>query len=222
MKRIFLALAFLLCVQLTSAQVVPATADGSWTALETSQFPSYATATVANASTYTWPDGVTCWYSGTSFTFTVKITDGQTHTVTFYLKDDDSQGRSETITGTGPVTNTQNISNFAGGTNITFQASGTSVFTVTRTAGPNAVVTTISFGSGVQVTHSVTLTWPAVSGATSYNLYRNGTKLVSVSAPPYKDTTVVAGATYTYAVTSVNGSGESAQTPVTSFLIPTP
>jgi mono/diheme cytochrome c family protein len=65
--------------------------------------------------------------------------------------------------------------------------------------------------------NQVTLTWPAVSGATSYNVYRstttgvttaNGTKVAGVSSP-FADTGLAASTTYFYIVTAVNGTGES-------------
>lgn len=77
-------------------------------------------------------------------------------------------------------------------------------------------------GSGGGGGHRVTLAWNNVEGATNYNIYRLGVKIGSTAANTYTDTTVVAGQIYSYTVTSVNSSGESAQEPVTMFKVPQP
>jgi hypothetical protein len=65
----------------------------------------------------------------------------------------------------------------------------------------------------------VTISWSAVSGATSYNLYfgtttgvtkTTGTKITAVSSP-YAHTGRTNGTTYFYVVTAVNSAGESAE-----------
>jgi len=62
------------------------------------------------------------------------------------------------------------------------------------------------------------ISWTAVSGATSYNIYwstatgvttSSGTKIAGVTSP-YAHTGLTNGTTYYYIVTAVNGSGESA------------
>ena len=55
---------------------------------------------------------------------------------------------------------------------------------------------------------SPALTWTASSGATSYNIYRNDTKIGSSSTTSYTDNTATPG-TYSYYVTAVNSGGES-------------
>jgi poly(hydroxyalkanoate) depolymerase family esterase len=56
---------------------------------------------------------------------------------------------------------------------------------------------------------SVSLSWTAVSGAASYNVYRNGTKVNTsgVTGTSYSDTGLTASTTYSYTVAAVNGSG---------------
>ncbi|HEU4752404.1 MAG TPA: malectin domain-containing carbohydrate-binding protein, partial [Armatimonadota bacterium] len=62
---------------------------------------------------------------------------------------------------------------------------------------------------------SVSLTWNASSGATSYNVKRSTTSgsgyvtLAGVSATSYTDNTVANGSTYYYVVTAVSSGGES-------------
>ncbi|SDC69894.1 poly(3-hydroxybutyrate) depolymerase [Cupriavidus sp. YR651] len=61
-------------------------------------------------------------------------------------------------------------------------------------------------------TTSVSLSWGAVTGATSYNVYRNGSQVGSSTTTTYTDTGLIAGTTYSYAVTEVDPSlGESAK-----------
>ena len=62
----------------------------------------------------------------------------------------------------------------------------------------------------------VTLNWTAVSGATSYNIYRSTTAgsetfLANAANPPYTDTGLTNGTTYYYKVAAVNGSATSGQ-----------
>ena len=59
------------------------------------------------------------WYSSTSFTVDVDLTDGQTHDLELYFLDWDSTARSEQIqisnAGTGAVLNTETVSSFHSG-----------------------------------------------------------------------------------------------------------
>ena len=62
----------------------------------------------------------------------------------------------------------------------------------------------------------VSLTWTAVSGATSYKVYRSttsgtqGTLLGTSTSAAYTDSTAANGVTYYYTITAVNAGGESA------------
>jgi chitodextrinase len=69
-------------------------------------------------------------------------------------------------------------------------------------AGPTVSKTTTS---------SVSLTWSASSGATGYNVYRDGNQVGSSSSTSYTDSGLSAGTPYIYAVTAVSSSGESAK-----------
>lgn len=53
------------------------------------------------------------------------------------------------------------------------------------------------------------LSWDAMDGSVSYNIYRNGTKIDSSNTNIYTDNTAILGNTYTYYVTAANLGGES-------------
>ena len=73
-------------------------------------------------------------------------------------------------------------------------------------AAPTGVATSNATAS------SMTVTWNAVSGATGYNVYRNGSKVTAspVTARSYNDTGLASATTYSWTVTTLNASGESA------------
>jgi len=106
-------------------------------------------------------------------------------------------------------------------------AAGQSVASAQVSAATNAPVVTIPAApAGVTAAggaNQVSISWPAVSGATSYNIYyatasgvtkTSGAKITNASSP-YVQTGLAAGTTYYYIVTAVNSAGEgtaSAQT----------
>ena len=104
--------------------------------------------------------------------------------------------------------------------------SGESAFSNT-VSGQNKAVTSKPAAPVVKIGNSATsgkpmLTWNAVSGATSYKVYRatsqNGTYslLGTVTATSYINTGAKDGVTYYYKVTAVNDSGESAYSNIVS------
>ena len=99
--------------------------------------------------------------------------------------------------------------NATGEGNPSTQVSAVPTATATVPAAPIGVMAT----SG---TNSVTLSWNAVTGATSYTIYRAtlpgvtpaiGTELTGATSP-YVDHPLIAGDTYYYVVTATNGTGE--------------
>ena len=74
----------------------------------------------------------------------VSLTDGTAHDIALYAIDWDNQGRSEQIqitnAATGAVLDTETVSNFSGGVYLDWRVSGDVAITVTRLAGPSAVL----------------------------------------------------------------------------------
>ena len=83
-----------------------------------------------------------------------------------------------------------------------------------------------SLAAVAKSTTSVQLTWPAVTGASGYNVYRSttsgtgtgGSKIASGGGitSPYTDSTASLGQTYYYVVTATNANGESTASPEAS------
>ncbi len=101
-------------------------------------------------------------------------------------------------------------------------AAGQSSASAQVSAATTAPVVTIPTApTGITATggaNQVNISWPAVAGATAYNIYyattsgvtkTSGAKIVNASRP-YVQTGLVAGTTYFYIVTAVNSAGESA------------
>jgi hypothetical protein len=124
--------------------------------------PAGVTVTAAHQSLYTWansapatapqalevpPAGASriaaCWYSPTSFTVDVNVSTGS-YNLALYVLDYDKQARSEQIqlsdAGTGTVLSTETVSGFSGGAYLNWTISGNVLITITKLAGPNAVL----------------------------------------------------------------------------------
>ena len=128
-------------------------------------YPSYATVTPTGEGTTVWTSSTTdpralenpggsgriaaTWYSSTSFSINVDLTDGQAHDVTLYALDWDNRARSEQIqitsAITGTVLDTETLSNFSGGVYLEWTISGNVVIKVTNQASPNAVISGLFF-----------------------------------------------------------------------------
>ena len=63
--------------------------------------------------------------------------------------------------------------------------------------------------AGSPSSSSVPLSWPAVSGATSYQVYKNGAPLATVSGTSYTATGLTPSTSYAFQVSAVNSAGES-------------
>jgi hypothetical protein len=132
------------------------------------KYPSYAVVTASGFSTYTWspnpttdarglqipPNGsagriASVWYSATSFSIDVNLTDGQAHQLALYADDWDTYSRGETIritsAGGGAVLDTEALTSFHGGAYEVWDVSGHIKITITRTGGLNAVLNGLFF-----------------------------------------------------------------------------
>jgi hypothetical protein len=192
-------------------------------------YPSYANLSVSGQSNFTWAATTTdaralqdavgssriaaCWFSGTSFSVNVNLTDGQTHNLALYFLDWDGGGRSEQIqitsAATGAMLDTETVSSFSGGVYLQWAISGNVVFKVTRTAGANAVISGLFFDppstsagtSAVLVKRDTTTegNWIGVYGTKGYNVIAN-----AVNYPSYATVSVSGQSNFTWAATTTD------------------
>jgi fibronectin type 3 domain-containing protein len=97
-------------------------------------------------------------------------------------------------------------------------AASSQVFATTNAAPPTPTVPAAPSGvTATGGTRQVTVAWPAVAGATSYNIYwsmtsgvtkTSGTRIPGATSPAVHSS-LSDGTTYYYIVTAVNGTGES-------------
>ncbi|AIV34463.1 chitinase [Streptomyces sp. MPA0124] len=78
---------------------------------------------------------------------------------------------------------------------------------------PDPTVPSAPAGLSVSGTtpNSASLTWNTVSGATGYNVYRDGTKVTAVTGTSATVTGLAASTSYSFQVTATNAAGESAK-----------
>ena len=196
-----------------------------------SSLPYYATITPSGASTYVWakasspqalqtPDGIdrrsqACWYSVTSFSVNVNLTDGQQHLLSVYADDYDNKGRSETIqvidANTSMVLDTETISSFTGGIYLDWVVSGNIVHQGDAgSAGPNALISGIFLDPPVPPSSSganqatwfgadagTQGNWIGTYGSQGYDVINNGSSL-----PSYATVTPSGELPYTWPSTS--------------------
>ncbi|MEU8519609.1 glycoside hydrolase family 18 protein [Streptomyces sp. NBC_01216] len=83
---------------------------------------------------------------------------------------------------------------------------------------PDPVVpgTPAGLAAGTVTSSSVALNWGAVSGATGYNVYRDGSKVLSVNGASATVTGLAANTTYQFRVSATNSAGESAKSATVS------
>ncbi len=124
------------------------------------------------------------WYSSTSFTVDLNITDGNTHQLAAYLLDWDTTTRREKIEildAAGNTLDTQNLtSSFSSGVFLVWSVTGHVKLRVTLTGGPNAVLSGLFFGASntatagpgsatfVRLDSTTRGNWRALYGAEGY------------------------------------------------------
>ena len=206
--------------------------DGYQVVNDSQSLPSYATVTPNASLLYTWaastsdPRGAqkaasptdriaACWYSSTSFSLSVTISDGQAHQMAIYALDwDNYHSRTETIeirdAATNALLDSRNLASFQGGVWAVWNVSGNVNVVVINTNGPsNAVVSGIFFApvqaapqSSSQATfiRSDTTTqgsWKGVYGSDGYNVIADAQSL-----PSYATLSPGANLTYTWAAST--------------------
>ncbi|HTU93140.1 MAG TPA: hypothetical protein VMF69_23880, partial [Gemmataceae bacterium] len=230
--------------------------EGSWQGVYGSQgynvidnasnYPSYAQVSASGNSIWTWSRSTTdpralqdasgtgsiaaAWYSPTSFTINVDITDGQTHQLALYLLDWDNQGVSEQIqildAATGTVLSTQTASNFANGKYLVWNISGDVEIRFTDLSGPSADLSGLFFdpvaspppaspGAATFLYTDTTTqgSWQGVYGGQGYNVIDNASSYpngVQVSASGNSSWIWNSSTTDPRALEDANGSGRIA------------
>ncbi len=210
---------------------------GTWTAVYGKEgygmagvpaaYPSYAQVSVSGASSCTWaatttdvralqrPGGndrlAACWYSASSFTIDVNLTDGAPHQLAVYSVDWDYRGRSQRVeildASTGVVLDTRAISGFQGGQYLVWTLSGRVKLRVVNTGPNNAVVSGMFFdGAGsrsaaafVRTDSTTKGSWRGVYGKAGYALAG-----VALGLPSYAALAVKNAASCTWAATTAD------------------
>ena len=139
---------------------------------DTQQLPPSIQVTPSGAAPFTWADSTddaralvkpenpndriaACWYSFTSFTIDVNITDGQTYQLALYVLDWDQQNRVETVSIVDPTSgaalDTRPVRAFGGGEYLVWQVRGHVTIQVINAAGSiNAIVSGLFFAPVAQ------------------------------------------------------------------------
>lgn len=207
--------------------------DGSFLPVVIAKPPAYATlAASAGAFSWTWPSGIPCWYNAAPFALTIDTSGGQ-HELTLWVLDYDRFGRTETLeikdASSGIILDSETAANFQSGLYLSWIISGNVMVEVVSTGPVNGVLSGIYFnppaGSSSTTTaapvHNVSLTWTAVSNATSYNIYKNSALLTSTASTSYTDANVPAGSVITYGIAAVVG-GTAGAVVNSTVTVPTP
>jgi hypothetical protein len=185
--------------------------------------PAYATVSLMGDTAYTWTASTTdvralqtasgsstriasAYYSGTSFTINVNLTDGNTHRLALYLLDWDGSARAESISvldaATNTVLNTQTFSSFHNGEYAVWSVKGHVLIQVTKTGGSNAVVSGLFFDPVPAATFSsmdttTQGTWTGKYGA-------NGELIANdvINPPAFAAVSLAGDTAYTWAASS--------------------
>lgn len=180
-------------------------AEGYSIANKGTQLPSYAQLSVASASSWTWAGSTaesralqspaaadriaSTWYSFTSFTYDLNLTDGKSHQVAMYVVDYDYANRVERVDvldgSTGTVLDSRTLSLFSNGQYLVWNVKGRVLIRLTRLGPSNAVASGLFFGGAVSETSSARAsfvrtdsatggTWKGIYGRDGYQLNGDG------------------------------------------------
>jgi VCBS repeat-containing protein len=133
---------------------------------DVTQYPAFATVTPSGQSSWTWASSTSdvralqksesttdriaaTWYSGSSFTVDINLTDTNSHQIAIYMLDWDATGRSQRVdilnASNSQVLDTRTVSNFSNGEYLVFTATGHVQLLFTNLASPNAVLSGLFF-----------------------------------------------------------------------------
>lgn len=186
-------------------------ADGYSLANNTQSVPAYASFAPQNQSNYTWASSSTdpralqtgnglgriaaTWYAASDFDLDVNFTDGNTHQISLYAVDWDSEGRSEVVqvldAATGAVLDTESLSAFTNGEYLVWNISGHVKINVIQTAGASSVMSGVFFGGSSTVSSSASFVrsdtttegnWHGAYGADGYSVATDSQSLPSYAS----------------------------------------
>jgi trimeric autotransporter adhesin len=141
--------------------------SGITLSVQTSNTPFVWAASTGDPRGVSLPTGgsvAAAWYSDgpVNVISTIGFADTAAHTVSLYMVDWDSMGRSQTIEVTdgqsGQVLDSETVSNFANGVYLSWQVTGPITIIALPTAGPNALINAIFLGGGASPSLSVAST----------------------------------------------------------------
>lgn len=157
------------------------TTQGTWTPIygtdgynmiQAQQYPAYATVTLSSQLQSTWNSNTQdpralqvpgqtyrvaeTWYSNTSFTIDVNLTDGQTHQVAIYCLDWDKNARAQVVSvvnaQTGALLDSRTLNSYINGQYLVWNLSGHVQIQAAHMAGANAVISGIFFSPAAKPT----------------------------------------------------------------------
>ncbi|MFD5792854.1 chitinase [Streptomyces diastatochromogenes] len=160
-------------------------------------------------STYT----LSAWVQG-GYSY-LGVTGTGTTDVSTWTPDSSSWKQLSTTFTTGASTTSVTVYTHGWYGQAAYYADDVSVYGPDGGGGGDPAPTVPSAPTGLSVSgttsSSVSLSWSAVSGATGYNVYRNGTKVTAVTGTSATVTGLSASTSYSFQVTATNSAGESAK-----------
>jgi hypothetical protein len=146
--------------------------DGANVIGDSAGYPSYVTVTPTSQSLYTWAASTTdvrgmqkrnsftdriaaCWTNTAAFSIDLNFTDGNPHQVALYMLDWSAMSRQQRVdilNSSGNVLDSRTVSSFVNGQYLVWNLSGRVTIRVTKSSGPNAVVSGLLFGGPGSVT----------------------------------------------------------------------
>ncbi|MGW2460592.1 chitinase [Streptomyces sp. NPDC004457] len=167
------------------------------------------TVAVKPNSTYT----LSAWVQG-GYSY-LGVTGTGTTDVSTWTPDSASWKQLSTTFTTGSSTTSVTVYTHGWYGQAAYYADDISVYGPDGGGGGDPAPTVPAAPAGLSVTgttsSSVSLSWSAVSGATGYNVYRNGTKVTAVTGTSATVTGLTAATSYSFQVTATNAAGESAK-----------